>query len=426
MPLDSNLPGAGAAPQNVPHVISTPDPLSAATRRSILLLSFAAFASIAAQRMCDAMLPELSRAFSVSLGQAAQVVSVYAITYGVAQLLFGPLGDRFGKFRVVTYATLGSSVGCLVAMLAGSFDVLLVARFLTALGTAALIPLAMAWVGDSVPNDRLQEMLTRTGLGNTLGLVTGQLLGGILTDALGWRWCFAFLTLLFAGVGGLLYLDLRRQQAGAAAAPVAAVADAGGDSPRPHFIRQTIGIFAGSWARMVLAVALVEGAAVYGSLAIYASHLHVKLGLSLSMSGAVVALFGLGGMLFMVAGRYLIRRLGQRGMALAGGLMIGAGCLLIAVTSHWLPAAFAALLAGFGFFMFHNTMQANATAMAPHARGTAVTLFASVLFLGQSVGVVVVSALLGRLGSSVVIALAGGVMAVLGVVFSLALRRQDV
>ena len=50
-----------------------PATISAATRRSILLLSFATFASIAAQRICDAMLPELSRTFAVSLTQAAQV-----------------------------------------------------------------------------------------------------------------------------------------------------------------------------------------------------------------------------------------------------------------------------------------------------------------------------------------------------------------
>jgi YNFM family putative membrane transporter len=254
------------------------------------------------------------------------------------------------------------------------------------------------------------------------------LLGGVITDALGWRWCFAFLTLLFAVVGGLLYLDLRRQQAHALTLPVQAPSNVA----RPNFVKQTLDIFKAPWARIVLALALVEGAAVYGALAIYATHVHIRLGLSLSMSGAVVAVYGLGGMLFMFSGRYLIKRLGQHGMALAGGLMLGAGGLmlgagglLMALTPHWLPAALAAFLAGFGFFMFHNTMQANATAMAPQARGTAVSLFASILFLGQSVGVVLVGAFIGRLGSSAMIAIGGGVMAVLGVVFSFALRRRD-
>lgn len=80
--------------------------ISPATRRTILLLSLGTFSSMAAQRICDAMLPELSRVFGVGLAQAAQVVSIFAITYGISQLLYGPLGDRLGKFRVITYAAL--------------------------------------------------------------------------------------------------------------------------------------------------------------------------------------------------------------------------------------------------------------------------------------------------------------------------------
>ena len=97
-----------------------------------------------AQRICDAMLPELARVFSTTLGQTAHVVSVFAITYGVAQLAWGPLGDRLGKFRIVTFATLGCSVGSVVSVFATSLDMLVFARFLTALGAAALIPMAMA------------------------------------------------------------------------------------------------------------------------------------------------------------------------------------------------------------------------------------------------------------------------------------------
>ena len=74
--------------------------------------------------------------------------------------------------------------------------------------------------------------------------------------------------------------------------------------------------------------------------------------------------------------------------------------------------------------MFHNTMQANATQMAPHARGTAVSLFSSFLFLGQSIGVVAAAALVGRIGSSAVIALGGGAMAVLGLYFAWALKQR--
>ena len=394
--------------------------LSPATRRTILLLSFATFASMMAQRICDAMLPELARVFAVSLAQAAQVVSVFAITYGAAQLLYGPLGDRVGKLRVITFATLICSLGSAWAVFASTLDALVAARVLMALGAAALIPLAMAWVGDAVAPDQLQEMLTRTGLGSTLGIVGGQLVGGLLTDALGWRWAFGFMTALFGVVGSLLYLDLRRQ-------PVLPASQEAASSPaavRPGFVKQAVLILTGPWSRTILLMALVEGAAGFGVLAIWASHLHQALNLSLSIAGAIVALFGLGGVLYMVVGRWLIRRVGQQGLVSIGGGVVGASALVLAYTPHWGPALPASLLAGFGFFMFHNTMQANATQMAPQARGTAVSMFASFLFLGQSIGVVLAASLIDQIGSSAVIALGGGIMAAEGIYFAWALRRR--
>ncbi|PHM20070.1 MAG: MFS transporter [Curvibacter sp. PD_MW3] len=393
--------------------------ISAATRRSVLLLSFATFSSMTAQRLCDAMLPELSREFSASLAQAAQVVSMFAVVYGLAQLFYGPLGDRLGKYRVVTLATLGCSVGSIAAVFAASLDWLVLARMLVALGAAAVIPLSLAWIGDAVAYEQRQETLARVGLGTTLGITGGQLLGGVFTDSLGWRWAFGFMTLLFGAVGLLLLADLRRQRR----APQ--VAHSTQPVVRPGFVAQALIIVTGRWSRVVLGVAFVEGAAGFGVMAIWASHLHHTLNLSLSVSGAIVALFGLGGMFYMAVARFLIRRFGERGLVRLGVGLLGGAALVLAVTPHWGPAIPASLLGGFGFFMFHNTMQANATQMAPTARGTAVSLFASALFMGQSVGVLLAAALVTRIGSAAVIGAGGMVLVLVGVFFAHALRQRD-
>ena len=392
--------------------------IAPATRRSILLLSFATFASMVAQRICDAMLPELSRTFSVSLAQAAQVVSVFAVVYGLSQLIYGPLGDRLGKFGVVTWATLACSVGSGVAVFAGSLNTLLLARVMVALGAAAIIPLAMAWIGDEVAYGQRQETLARVGLGTTLGIVGGQLFGGVITDTLGWRWAFGLMTLLFGVVGALLYADWRRQSAGR-------VQQASALEGRPGFVSQALIIITGQWTRIVLLTAFIEGVAGFGVLAIWASHLNQQLGLSLSAAGAIVALFGLGGMLYMLVARHLIRRLGEGGLALVGGGVLGLCSLVFGLSPHWALTLPASVVAGFGFFMFHNTMQTNATQMAPNARGTGVSMFALALFMGQSVGVLLAAWLLGYMASGVVIAVGGGIMAALGAFFALALRRRD-
>lgn len=384
-----------------------------------MLLSFATFSSMAVQRICDAMLPELARVFSVSLGQAAQVVSVFAMVYGAAQLFYGPMGDRLGKFRIVTYATLACSVGSVLAVFSSSLDMLVVARVLVALGAAAIIPLAMAWVGDVAPPDQLQETLARVGLGSTLGMVGGQLLGGLLTDTLGWRWAFGLMAVLFTVVGIFLYVNWRAQQA----LPVAPLDDEA--FIRPGFVAQALSIITGPWSRVVLTVAFVEGAAGFGVLAVWASHLHDALSLSLTSAGAIVALFGLGGVAYMATARYLVNRLGQPGLTRAGAGLVGLAALTVAFTPYWLLALPACLLGGFGFFMLHNTLQANAAQMAPAARGTAVSLFAAALFLGQSVGVFFAAKLIDRTGSAAVVALGGLLVLAVGVYFSTALAKRE-
>ncbi len=402
--------------------ITLHSPLTRAHRQSILLLSFATFSSMAVQRICDAMLPELARVFSVTLGEAAQVVSVFAMVYGAAQLLYGPMGDRLGKFRIVTYTTLACSVGSVVAVLANSLGMLVVARVMVAFGAAAIIPLAMAWVGDIAPRDQLQETLARLGLGSTLGMVGGQLLGGLLTDTLGWRWAFGFMAVLFTVVGGLLLVNWRMQQALAVTTSAAAAEDL---FTRPGYVAQALSIITGPWSRVVLTVAFIEGATGFGVLAVWASHLHEALGLSLTRAGAIVALFGLGGVVYMATARFLISRLGQPGLTRLGAGLVGLAALVVAFTHWWVLALPACLLGGFGFFMLHNTLQANAAQMAPAARGTAVSLFAASLFLGQSVGVFFAAKLIDRVGSAAVVAAGGTLVLAVGVYFSVALARRE-
>jgi predicted MFS family arabinose efflux permease len=68
--------------------------------------------------------------------------------------------------------------------------------------------------------------------------------------------------------------------------------------------------------------------------------------------------------------------------------------------------------------MLHNTLQTNATQMAPQARGAAVSLFASCFFLGQTVGVALAALAVEGLGTSAVIVASGVSVALLGLLFA--------
>lgn len=399
-----------AASPSSPATPAAPD-----TARTLPLLLLAALASMAAQRICDAMLPELSREFDVGLAQAAQTVSVFALAYGVAQLFYGPLGDRFGKLQVLVGAALLCAAGSLAAVWATDLDTLLLTRLVVGLGAAGLIPLGLAWVGDHVAYERRAVALARIGLGITLGILVGQVAGGLFADGPGWRWGFGAMALLFAAVGLWLAAEVKRQRrSGGAPAPVTA--------PAGGLLRLWGGIVTGRWSRVVLAVALVNGFIGFGVPAIWAAHLHTVQGLSLSAAGAVAACYGLGGSAYMLLAGPLSRRLSERHLAWTGGACVAAGSVLLGLLPGTLVSPLAAAVAGFGFFMFHNTLQLNATQMTPHARGTAVSLFACALFLGNAAGAASAAALAPVLGSGVVLALAGAGFGALGAFFGWAVR----
>ena len=366
------------------------------------------------QRICDPMLPELSRLFNAPISEASRVVSFFAITYGLMQLFYGPVGDRFGKFRVVMLATMGCSAGSLLSAFSADLPFLVAARVGTALAAAAIIPLSLAWVGDVVHYEHRQETLARVGLGTMLGITAGQLLGGLLTDTLGWRWAFGLMAVAFATVSFLLGQQLKHMDdtAHPAHAPTS-------------FLKQLQQVAHNPWARTFLCITLIEGATVFGVLAVTAAHLHHVHHISLTLAGGTTALFGLGGMAYMGTAKITIRRFGEVGLARYGGISFGAAFLVIAFAPWWQMALPACFVAGFAFAMFHNTMQAKATQLVPTARGTGVTLFAGFLFLGQSLGVLVLAELLNHFNSPLILGADAAVVSVMGIFLSRAIAKRN-
>ncbi|HEX6137754.1 MAG TPA: MFS transporter, partial [Casimicrobiaceae bacterium] len=180
-----------------------------APARQLALLSSAAFASMVSMRICDPLLPALAHDFATTTGRAAQVISAYAIAYGVLQLVYGPLADRYGKFRVVSLAVLACAACNLAAAWSPSLGALIALRAAIGGAAAAVIPLTMAWIGDAVAYERRQEALARLLGATVIGMIVGQWAGGFFADTLGWRSVFVALALLFAATGVLMRVPLR-------------------------------------------------------------------------------------------------------------------------------------------------------------------------------------------------------------------------
>jgi predicted MFS family arabinose efflux permease len=366
-------------------------------RAAVLALSFAAFASGISLRLTDALLPLFAHEFGITLGRAANTVTAFAIAYGLSQLFFGPVGDRFGKYRVIAWACVACAVTASVCGLAQGFAQLEFARLMAGATAAAIIPLSMAWIGDVVPYDQRQPVLARFLIGQILGLSAGVFVGGFAADHLSWRVPFFGIGLGFVAISVALFSINRRLPPHARAI----------NRVDGHAVRRVVSEFAQvlarPWARVVLLTVFLEGAFLYGAFAFIATHLHERFGLPLAAAGSTLMLFGFGGLLYALASKRLVRGLGEVGLTMFGGILLATSLLVVGIAPVWWWALPGCFIAGLGFYMLHNTLQINATQMAPERRGAAVSAFASSFFLGQAVGVGIDGALVAQIGTSSVI-----------------------
>lgn len=381
--------------------------------RIVFLLSCAAFFSGAALRICDALIPRLARDFDITTGTAGRVVIGFSVAYGLMQLVFGPLGDRFGKARLVNIALAGCAAGSIACLLAPGFDSLVVLRSVWGMAAAGVIPLSMALIGDLVPYEERQATLAKMLTGLLSGMMGGQLAGGLFADShWGWRGAFATLAVGYTIVAIAFVLNAR------SSAPVAP------STARLAFASQLRSVVTVRWARVILVSVAVEGIFLLGPMAYFPAFLHTRHGLSLSAASALIALYAVGGLVYAMTARRIVRTFGEERMVLAGGLLMGAGMLGLWLSPWWITAGPLALVLGFGTYLYHNTLQTHATQMAPAVRGTAVALFAFSLFAGQALGVSLAGSALDRFGFAPLLAIPAVVLAAAGVWLSRAMAAR--
>ncbi len=351
--------------------------------RAIALLSMAAFVSTATVRVADPLLPQIAHEFAVTPAGASVVATSAALAYGLFQIVYGAIGDRFGKFTVIAVVTLCSALSTGAAAWANDLALLGVLRFVSGGTAAVVIPLAIAHIGDVVPYEERQAVLGRFLSGQILGVLFGQAVGGIFADHVGWRGIFLVLGVFYLIIDGLLWLELRSGR----------VVDTRtrGVGMRGLPARY-LAMLKLAQVRRVIAIVGAEGFLFFGALTYLGAFVRHEFALSYTGVGLVLGWFGVGGLIYAGTVKWFVARVGERGMALiGGGLWIAAFAGVAAAGGWWwLPPAVTA--AGIGFYMHHATLQTIATQMAPQARGLAISLFAFTFYLGQALGV----ALCGR------------------------------
>ena len=164
----------------------------------------------------------------------------------------------------------------------------------------------------------------------------------------------------------------------------------------------------------------------WGAFAYVGADLYQRFGLSFTAIGLIVGTFGIGGLIYAACVQQFVNLFGQPGLAIFGGVLLGLAYLALALGAAWWLAPVAVTAIGLGFYALHNTMQTNATQMTPEARGTAVAIFSSAIYLGQMLGVAVGAFIFDRFTAVPLFIATAVVLPMLGWWFAGKLRRRKV
>ena len=371
-----------------------------------LVFAACAFASGFALRLADPIILPVATHFAITPTTAALLNTAYALPYALAQPFLGPIGDRFGKPRCIQVCVAGLAVMLLLGAFAPDFGLLMATRIGAGIFAGGLIPLVLAGLGDTYDMSERQVMIGRMLFAIISGQMLGSVVSGFANDAFGWHSALV----IGAGVGAVA----------AAVAWLAMPAGASAAASRDSGSFATLygRVLANPKAPWLIGGVAVEGMFFYG-LFPYMGELLLATarpagGSIAAVTGVVLGAFGIGGLLYAFGVRVFLRLFGVRRMCLIGSTAAAVCYAALAVVPSWSLAALAMGVAGVSFYMLHNSMQTEATELAPSARGSAVALFACGFFIGQGLGPLVFGALLHGAGERPALLAVAAVIVVLG------------
>ncbi|WP_179954067.1 multidrug effflux MFS transporter [Denitrobaculum tricleocarpae] len=158
-----------------------------------ILIAVAAVGPLALNIFTPSM-PGMQRVFDVSYGTIQLTITLYLFGTAVAQLLYGPLSDRFGRRPVLLIGLCLFLLGSIASAFATSIVWLLISRTLQAVGGCAGLVLSRAIVRDMHSREKSASMIGYITVGMVVVPMISPLIGGVLDQWFNWRAGFLFVT----------------------------------------------------------------------------------------------------------------------------------------------------------------------------------------------------------------------------------------
>lgn len=342
----------------------------------LLCLALGAFAIGTEGYVVAGILPELATNLNVSLAAAGRLITIFALAYAVGSPILAVTTGAMERRRLLLASIAAFAVFNLVAALAPNYAILALARVGLAISAGTFMPAASAYAVATFPAERRGRALSIIYGGFTVAMVLGAPLGVMIGDHIGWRFIFVGVAVaaIVAWSGLAFTLSRLRPSATVTLAERIAIAR------RPDILG----------ALLVTVLAL---AGVYTLYSFFAPLLDLTAGMKGDALALVLFIFGIGSTAGNLYGGVATDRFGPRRViaavliALAGlfAVLSAVGLLLSPEVARWIIIP---VVAAWGFvgFSFPSAQQTHLVTLAPRFAPITLSLNASAIYLGVSVG----------------------------------------
>ncbi|MBY8880099.1 MFS transporter [Actinacidiphila acidipaludis] len=204
MSTDQPAPVRTAGSGTITPADAAPDPRR--LRTVLAAVCVALMAVIGSVSGLNVAQPDLAVAFGASQSTILWIINIYTLTLAALLLPLGAVGDRLGRKPVLIAGLTVFGVASAMAGLAPTSDVLFAARLLSGVGAAMIMPITLAVITSTFPEEeRGRAIGVWTGVAGGGGIL-GMFLSAALVDVAGWRWLFVLPVVL---VGVALAMTLR-------------------------------------------------------------------------------------------------------------------------------------------------------------------------------------------------------------------------
>ena len=349
------------------------------SKAPIYWMALGAFAIGTEGFMIAPLLPRLAGDLKVSVAEAGQLVTVFALTYALSSPILTALTGALNRRRLLVFSMIGFAAANGVAFAARDYWMLMGARVLLAVAAGLYSPNANALAGALVSAERRGSALAIVSGGTSIAVALGVPLGSMVGAKFGWR-------AMFVGVGVLALI--------ATLGLLAGLARDVGSKLHVSSLRERIGVIRQPGVLRTLLVTTLWATGAYTVYTYIATFLHATAGIEGAYLSAVLFVWGLSAAIGIFAGGTLTDRHGPQPVIVLGLALTALAFASLSVSATLLsqavavaPVMVAIVVWGLSAWAFFPAQQTRLIGVAGiRVAPIVLSLNASFMFLGFSLG----------------------------------------